>query len=134
MKIWRKARGTKGRLKIISIRACFRKILQHDFLHRRSSRCWNINLHPTKSYSIAAAHDLRISIFIAQESSNHRKSSPNLLRAKRSHIQPLIGQLVVNKVALQNLYCACARIDDGQFDMVYAGAAAGKILACFKAV
>jgi hypothetical protein len=44
MKIWRKARGAKGSLITINIRACFRKILQHDFLHRRSSRCWNINL------------------------------------------------------------------------------------------
>jgi hypothetical protein len=63
MKIWRKARGAKASLATINIRACFRKILQRDFLHRRSSRCWNINLQLTATHSISAVHDLRISIF-----------------------------------------------------------------------
>jgi Ribosomal L28 family len=57
MKIWRKARGAKGSLATINIRACFRKILQHDFLHHRSSRCWNINLQAKASYSTASTRD-----------------------------------------------------------------------------
>ncbi len=45
MEIWRKARGTKGSLKNHQYSRVFLvKILQHDFLHRRSSRCRNINL------------------------------------------------------------------------------------------
>jgi hypothetical protein len=50
--IWRKARGTKVSLASISIRACFRKILQHDFLHRRSSRSQNINLQSSQHKTI----------------------------------------------------------------------------------
>jgi hypothetical protein len=64
MKIWRKARGAKGSLITINIRACFRKILQHDFLHRRSSRCWNINLQSNLAIrSVTATHGAGISIF-----------------------------------------------------------------------
>jgi hypothetical protein len=45
MKIWRKARGAKASLANHQHSRVFLvKILQHDFLHRRSSRCRNINL------------------------------------------------------------------------------------------
>jgi hypothetical protein len=63
MKIWRKARGAKASFTTIMVRACFRKILQRDFLHRRSSRFKNINFQTASSYSIAAAHDTERSIF-----------------------------------------------------------------------
>jgi hypothetical protein len=43
------------------------KILQHDFLHRRSSRYWNINLQSNEHYSTNAAHGATILIFKANE-------------------------------------------------------------------